>query len=64
MEDENLEVYDEECTMEDIIEENDIVLNALIELLIEKKIISEEELQQKIDQMEKEMDDEGEDSED
>ena len=44
---------DEEIKIEEIVDENDLLLNALIELLIAKKIISEEELQKKMEELDK-----------
>lgn len=41
---------DDEMSMEELVETNDIVLNTLIDLLVEKKIISEEELQKKLNE--------------
>ncbi|MFP4403801.1 MAG: hypothetical protein ACOC3X_02770 [Nanoarchaeota archaeon] len=52
------DVEDQEMQMEEIISENNVVLNSLIDLLIEKKIISEEDLQKKIDEMDSELEDE------
>ena len=49
---------DEEMTTEDLIEENNFVLNNLVDLLIEKKIISEKEFIKKLnDSAEKEQED-------
>jgi hypothetical protein len=64
MEDEHMEELEDECTIEDVVEENDLVLNALIELLIKKGVITEDELQTKVDEMEAEMQDECEEDED
>ena len=46
-----------ECeeTVEEIIENNDVKLNALIELLIYKGVISEEEFDKKVDETEDDM---------
>jgi len=41
---------DEEMSMEEVVETNDIVLNTLIDLLIEKKVITEAELQKKLNE--------------
>jgi len=48
----------EECgsgkvTTEQLIEHNHFILNVLIELLIEKKVISEEELKSKVEEIQK-----------
>ena len=43
--------HEEELTIEDVVEENDIILDALIELLIEKKIITEQDLNKKIESL-------------
>ncbi|MGM5488499.1 MAG: hypothetical protein ACQESG_06110 [Nanobdellota archaeon] len=40
----------EEITPEEMIEENNVILNAVIDLLVEKEIISEEELQKKLEE--------------
>tara|TARA_Y100000310_G_scaffold324301_1_gene385999 strand:+ start:807 stop:1001 length:195 start_codon:yes stop_codon:yes gene_type:complete len=49
-EEELLEEDDEEETFEEVAENNEDVLNALIDLLVAKNIISEEELQAKLDE--------------
>jgi len=52
MEEENKEEdLEEEMSVEDIAENNEAVLNALINLLVEKNIITEEELDKKIEEM-------------
>ncbi|MFW6311128.1 MAG: hypothetical protein ACOC1K_02715 [Nanoarchaeota archaeon] len=45
---------EEEMSVEDMVGSNNLVLNAVIDLLIEKNIISEEDLKNKIDSMVKE----------
>ena len=40
---------DEDCDIEEMVNNNSFVLDTLIELLIEKKIITEEELRKKLD---------------
>ena len=52
--DENEHLEDEEMSTEDIVTNTEFVLNALIDLLVEKKVISEEELQKKLDEDEEE----------
>lgn len=42
----------DEYSMEDIIEENNLLLNCLIDLLIEKNIITDKELNNKIKEVE------------
>ena len=42
---------EEDIKIEDIIDENDLLLNALVEILINKKIISEDELQKKMEEL-------------
>ena len=42
---------EEDIKIEDIIDENDLLLNALVEILISKKIISEDELQKKMEEL-------------
>ena len=49
---------DDQISYEDLVEENNFLLEALISLLIDKKVISQDELNTKIEQMEKELDDE------
>jgi hypothetical protein len=46
---ENMEEKEEELSTEELVNNNDIMLNALIELLIEKGVITEEELEKKAD---------------
>jgi hypothetical protein len=48
---------EEEIPVEDIVAENNILLNAVIDILIEKKIISEDDLRNKIAEMEEETED-------
>lgn len=56
---------EEEISIEEMLEDNNIVLNTLIDLLIEKKVISEEEFMNKLNTMEQEADGQSEeDSED
>lgn len=50
------EMSEEEMSVEEMLEDNNIVLNTLIDLLIEKKIISEEEFMTKLNSMENEAD--------
>lgn len=59
---ENCDCDEEELSMEDIAESNHVVLNALIDLLVEKKIISEEELDKKIEEFSEEDSDDEDDS--
>ncbi|MBT4804739.1 hypothetical protein HON71_01060 [Candidatus Woesearchaeota archaeon] len=40
---------DDDCDIEEMVNNNSFVLDTLIELLIEKKIITEEELRKKLD---------------
>lgn len=49
---------DDDMDMEDLIENNDAVLHSLIDLLIQKGVISEEELTKKLDELADEDDDE------
>lgn len=44
----------EEVSFEELAENNNVLLNALIDLLIEKKIITEEEFQKKVNPIEDE----------
>lgn len=48
---EGKESNNEEVTMEDLVEENNFVMNCLIDLLIEKKVFSEEELKNKLQEV-------------
>ena len=41
---------EEEISVEELVEGNNIVLNSLIDLLIQKGVISEEDLQKKLDE--------------
>ena len=50
----------ENLSMDEVVYNNNLLVNALVDLLIEKKIISEEEFEAKLD----EMDSEDEDAED
>ncbi len=43
--------HDHEISIEELVHGNNIVMNALIDLLIEKKLISEEDLQGKLQSM-------------
>ncbi|MFO7710838.1 MAG: hypothetical protein R6V53_03680 [Candidatus Woesearchaeota archaeon] len=45
-----MENEQEEISPEEMIEENNAILNAVIDLLVEKEIISEEELQKKLEE--------------
>ncbi|NTV23045.1 MAG: hypothetical protein HGA85_01555 [Nanoarchaeota archaeon] len=45
----------EELTTEELVENNNIILNTLIDLLVEKKVISEEELRAKLAKVEEEI---------
>ncbi|MFP4424760.1 MAG: hypothetical protein ACLFP2_06060 [Candidatus Woesearchaeota archaeon] len=45
-----MEDVHEEISPEEMIEENNAILNAVIDLLVEKEIISEEELQKKLEE--------------
>jgi hypothetical protein len=45
---------DEDCDIEEMVDNNSFVLDTLIELLIEKKVITEEELRKKLDAQEEE----------
>ena len=58
-EDEDLELGSEELT-----EHNNFLINALIDLLIEKKIISEDEFNKKVSEMQDSCEDEPEEEED
>jgi len=42
---------EDDMTMEDLVENNDAVLHTLIDLLISKGVISEEELTKKLDEL-------------
>ncbi len=42
----------EEISMEDLVEENNFVMNCLIDLLIEKNVITDEELEKKMKEVE------------
>lgn len=64
MEENNVEENDEELSMEDVVEENDVVLNALVDVLIQKGVVSEEELQRKMEELDGEDEDDEESSED
>ena len=55
MEHDTNEECEEEMSVEEMSEENNFVLNALIDLLVEKKIISEEEFKEKLEAMEAEL---------
>ena len=46
-----------ECeeSFEEVVENNDLVLNSLVELLIQKGVISEKELDDKMDEIEEDM---------
>ena len=57
MEDENMQ--EEEMNMEDTVHNTEYVLNVLIDLLVEKGVISEEELTAKLEEDDEE-DEEGE----
>lgn len=46
------EELNEEFSTEELAESNNFVLNALIDLLIEKKVITEDELMDKYDELE------------
>jgi hypothetical protein len=50
------EVIEEEMTAEELAENNHFLLNVLIDLLIEKKVFTEEELNKKIDEFGEEED--------
>jgi hypothetical protein len=54
---------DEEMELEEIVSENNVILNSLIDLLIEKKVISEEDLQKKIDEIDAELEEESDEEE-
>ena len=47
---ENQGSENEEVSMEELVEGNNYVLNSLVDLLVEKNIISEDELQKKLEQ--------------
>jgi len=49
------EEFEEELSTEEIVEDNNVILNALIDLLIKKNIIGEDEFRQKIQETENEM---------
>lgn len=55
---------DMEMSTEEIVEENNVVLNTLIDLLIEKGIISEDELLEKLNAADAELDSEDDEEED
>ena len=61
-EDEELEDDDEE-EMEDVVDQNDILLNALLDLLITKGVISEAEFQAKVEEFAEVDEDDDEDGE-
>jgi hypothetical protein len=46
---------DQEMNLQDIVVNNNIVMNGLIDLLIEKGVITEEDFRQKLAKIEKEM---------
>jgi hypothetical protein len=47
-----------EVTTEDIVAENNFCLNVLIDLLIEKGVITKDEFEKKLDEAEEELEDE------
>ncbi len=55
---------EQELTQEDLVQEHDDVLDALVELLIQKGIISEQELHDKIESLYEENNNEEEEEED
>ena len=55
---------DESFNMEDIVVNNNMLLNTLIDILVEKDIISEEELMKKVEEQAKEMEAEESDCDD
>ncbi|MBI2572578.1 hypothetical protein HYV86_01850 [Candidatus Woesearchaeota archaeon] len=50
------EFDDEEMELEDVVDENTLLLNALIKLLMKKKVISEQEYEKAIEELEAEGD--------
>ena len=48
----------EELSMEEIVYSNDALLNTVVEMLIEKKVISEKDLLKKLEELEDEEDEE------
>lgn len=60
MEEDMNTMEDDDLSMEDIVENNDAVLHTLIDLLVQKGVISEEELTSKLDELADEDDDESE----
>jgi uncharacterized protein YktA (UPF0223 family) len=50
-EEQNQQDMGEDFSTEELAESNNFVLNALIDLLIEKKVITEDELMQKYDEL-------------
>ena len=58
------EEYDYEDEVEETVADNDIMLNALIDLLIKKGVITEEEFDQSVEEFSDSDDDSEEDSED
>lgn len=52
------EEFDEEAELEELVEENDVYLHALIDLLISKGIITKEEYEKKLDEFDNAEDDE------
>jgi len=57
------ECCDTEFSTEDLAESNNVVLNSLIELLINKKVITEEELEESLAEFDDPADDEEDDKE-
>lgn len=52
------EINTEEMTTDEIVDSNHLMIHALVDLLIEKKVITEEEYKNKIDSMCDETEDE------
>ena len=46
---------DADISTEELVQNNNIIMNVLIDMLIEKKVISEEELKKRLDKAEEEM---------